>query len=263
MRRFSQAYLHHSRTTLWDDGGPDLDALGIDETDSVLDVGAGTGSWTQYLEDSVDEVVAIDADRALLEQADVTNAVVGDANRLPFVDGAFDLTTCQALLINLATPTTAIEELARVARSGVIAVEPNNAEVRITSSVEGEASMARSLRSRAIDGDSTGLDLGGGRVEALFREAGLDNISTTRHEHVIRTSPPYSERALYAARKQATGSDIEGARAALIADGMSPEQFADLKDEWRAIGRAVIDQMRSGSYERTERIPIYATYGHV
>lgn len=52
----------------------------------------------------------------------------GEAQRLPFPDNAFDLTTCQTVLIHLPDPAAAISEMLRVTRPGglVTVAEPNN-----------------------------------------------------------------------------------------------------------------------------------------
>jgi SAM-dependent methyltransferase len=52
----------------------------------------------------------------------------GEAERLPFPDDSFDLTTCQTVLIHLRDPAAAIAEMRRVTRPGglVAVAEPNN-----------------------------------------------------------------------------------------------------------------------------------------
>src|SRR4029079_1327620 len=52
----------------------------------------------------------------------------GEAQRLPFPDSSFDLTTCQTLLIHLPDPGAAIAEMLRVTKPGglVAVAEPNN-----------------------------------------------------------------------------------------------------------------------------------------
>ena len=46
----------------------------------------------------------------------------GDAERMPFADGSFDLVVCQAAFKNFARPVTALDEMHRVLRPGGLAV---------------------------------------------------------------------------------------------------------------------------------------------
>lgn len=93
----------------------------------VLDSGAGTGALALALAPLVGEVVALDVVPELLElgreaaaAAGVDNVEFfgGDATRLPFDRGSFDLTACHRTLHHIARPELAVSELARVARLG-------------------------------------------------------------------------------------------------------------------------------------------------
>jgi SAM-dependent methyltransferase len=52
----------------------------------------------------------------------------GEAGRLPLLDNAFDVATCQTLLMHVAQPLAALREMLRVLRPGglLVCVEPNN-----------------------------------------------------------------------------------------------------------------------------------------
>ena len=53
--------------------------------------------------------------------------VQGDATRIPLPDNAFDVVTCQTLLMHLARPLEALREMLRILRPGglLVCVEPN------------------------------------------------------------------------------------------------------------------------------------------
>lgn len=93
----------------------------------ALDSGAGTGALAFALSPLVGEVVALDVVPELLElgrqaaaAAGIGNVtfVEGDATRMPFERGSFDLAACHRTLHHTARPELAVSELARVTRLG-------------------------------------------------------------------------------------------------------------------------------------------------
>lgn len=93
----------------------------------MLDSGAGTGALALALAPLVGEVVALDLVPELLElgrraaaEAGIENVtfVEGDATRMPFERGEFDLAACHRTLHHIARPELAVSELARVTRLG-------------------------------------------------------------------------------------------------------------------------------------------------
>jgi SAM-dependent methyltransferase len=89
----------------------------------AVDVGTGAGTLALALAPLVREVVGIDLVPELLERARAsapTNAtfVEGDATRLPFETGSFDLACTRRTLHHIARPELAVAELARVAAQG-------------------------------------------------------------------------------------------------------------------------------------------------
>jgi ubiquinone/menaquinone biosynthesis C-methylase UbiE len=91
----------------------------------ALDSGSGAGALAFALAPHVREVVALDFVPELLEQGRARGArypnvefVEGDAMRLPFEAGSFDLAATLRTLHHVARPELALEELARVARPG-------------------------------------------------------------------------------------------------------------------------------------------------
>lgn len=262
MRRFDADYLEATRRGMWDDREALAD-LELETRERIVDVGCGTGELTRVLAgESSAAVLGIDADHDLLRVArDHAPVLAGDATRLPLRDDAADLVTCQALLINLPDPRRAIEEFARVSSALVCAIEPDNGEVEVDSTVDREPALERRVRRRYIEGVETDVTLGTGSNE-LFEEAGLSDVRTRRHVHEKRVDAPYGEAALDAVKRKATGRGIESDRATL-ARCLTPEELDRLRGEWRAMGRETIEQMQTGEYERVERVPFYVTVGRV
>ena len=261
MRRFDADYLERTREGMWGDSREALVDLDLAEAQQVLDVGCGSGELTRVLrEESPGEVIGVDADGALLSTVP-RPTVRGDATRLPFADDAVDLVVCQALLINLPDPGAALAEFARVASDRVAVIEPDNGAVRVESTVDDEPALARRARDLYLDGVETEVALGASAAD-LFPEAGLDVVSTRRYDQRRSVAPPYSEAALTAARRKATGEGLLD-RADVLAGTVSDEAFDRLREAWRAMGRDVIEQMREETYERTETVPFFVTVGEV
>ena len=261
MQEFSAAYLRESRRGLWDDDREALGPLSLDDRDRILDVGAGTGAFTQLLaEESDADLVALDADRDLLAAVEIGELVLGDASRLPIAADAVDLAVCQALLVNLPDPAVAVRELGRVSSDLVAAVEPDNAAVSVDSTVPIEVDLARRARAAYIDGHGPDATLGA-EAEALFREAGLHDVRTTRHVRERTIEPPYADHHLREAVRKARATRIEANRETFLSGELTAAEFDDLRSDWRAMGRQVAGQMEAGEYRRSESLPIYVTIG--
>ena len=187
--------------------------------------------------------------------------LAGDAVRLPIADSAVDLAAWQALLLNLPDPAAGVAELSRVSRDLVAAVEPDNAEVAVSSTIDREADLEREARCAYLDGVETDVALGD-RVQTLFADAGLIDIRTRRYLHEKRVTSPYDEAALEAAARKASGAGLADHRAELRA-ALSADAYDDLRQRWRELGRDVIEGMREGTYERVELVPFEVTVGRV
>jgi ubiquinone/menaquinone biosynthesis C-methylase UbiE len=90
---------------------------------SVLDVGAGTGVVSAAaLAGGAARVVAIDCAVAMMQFDASTRplATVGDALRLPFAAGAFDVVAAACLLNHLPNAGSALGEMGRVAGDGLV-----------------------------------------------------------------------------------------------------------------------------------------------
>lgn len=90
---------------------------------SVLEIGCGTGHFTRWLRDLGWTAVGFDISAHMLREAKTRSdvpLVLGEAVRLPFVDGAFDVTSFITTLEFLSRPDAALAEAVRVAREGVV-----------------------------------------------------------------------------------------------------------------------------------------------
>ena len=91
----------------------------------VLEVGAGLSVVSARMAEEGADVVSMDAEWSHLHHTLEHNVydtyfsrVMGDANRLPFKDCAFDVTCCRSTLHHLADIPGAIKEMARVTKPG-------------------------------------------------------------------------------------------------------------------------------------------------
>ncbi|WP_338741317.1 class I SAM-dependent methyltransferase [Haloplanus salilacus] len=264
MRRFSADYLRRTRAGLWSSRAA-LDALDLPDRDRVLDVGCGSGEFTRVLDEEAGdaEVIGVDADPELLVAAREETGlpvVAGDATRLPFGDGAADLVACQALLVNLPRPDAAVREFHRVAADAVAAVEPDNADVAVESTVDREVDLERRVREAYLEGVETDVALGDRTVEA-FEAAGLVGVTTRRHYHRKVIEPPYDEGDLQDATRKATGAGLADHETEL--KRAVGDEYDDLRAAWREMGREVVAAMRAGTYRRAEVVPFDVTVGHV
>lgn len=259
MRQFDADYLRETRRGMWADSREALTDLELSECDRAVDVGCGEGALTRVLrEECPGDVIGCDRDADLL--AELEGPIVrGDAYRLPFVEDAVDLVACQALLINLSDPGRAVTEFARVARDRVACIEPDNGAVTVDSTVESESRLASRARDLYITGVQTDVELGADTA-TLFEDAGLSNVRVGRYEQRLIVEPPYSEQALRAASRKASGAGLRDRRETMAG---SEETLDSLRAEWREMGRKAVEQLKRGEYRRDETVPFYVVVGEV
>jgi SAM-dependent methyltransferase len=265
VRTFSPEYLRRTREGLWERSTAALEGLSLSDRDRILDAGAGTGEFARVLDsESSGEVICLDADADLLDVAREETGletVRGDAVRPPFSSGSFDLVACQALLVNLPEPAAALEAFADRSSDRVAAVEPDNADVGVDSTVETEVDLERRVREAYIEGVRTDVALGD-RLERLFRAAGLGSVRTRRHYHRKVVAPPYDRASLSAAARKASGAGLADHEVELRRV-FTPAEYDTLRGEWREMGRSVVEAMREGTYRRVEVVPFDVVVGRV
>ena len=111
-----------------------LSLFDIDDDDRVLDVGCGTGFATEGLLEHTKRVHGIDQSRHQLERAyakfgknEQVKFYRGDAERLPFRDGAFDAVWSSGSIEYWPDPVETLREFRRVVAPGgpVLVVGPD------------------------------------------------------------------------------------------------------------------------------------------
>jgi len=265
VRSFSSEYLRRTREGLWDRSTAALEPLSLPDRDRILDAGAGTGEFARVLAaESPADVVCLDADTDLLgvvRERTGLDAVAGDATRPPFDDDAFDLVTCQALLVNLPEPAAALRAFRDLSSELVAAVEPDNADVSVDSTVDSEVDLERRARAAYIEGVETDVAMGS-QLDELFREVGLESVRSRRHYHRKVVEPPYDRTSLSAAARKASGAGLADHETELRRV-LTADEYDALRAEWREMGREVVDAMREGTYRRVEVVPFDVVVGRV
>ncbi|MFO0615575.1 MAG: methyltransferase domain-containing protein [Polyangiaceae bacterium] len=188
----------------------------------ALDVGCGVGHWGRTLASVLPpdaRVEGVDRESAWVEKAQEKAAAVGLGERfryrraladeLPFEDGAFDLVTCQTVLIHVPDAAKVVREMARVTRPGgiVLLAEPNNAVWPILEatvlgvSPDDAASLLRfhayCMLGKRLRGE--GDENVGEILPGLLHDVGLEEIEIRMTDRAGPMIPPYAtpaERAL-------------------------------------------------------------------
>jgi ubiquinone/menaquinone biosynthesis C-methylase UbiE len=106
-----------------------MKGLKIDRTDSVLDVGCGTGILFDYVGDSAGMTVGLDVSRKTLVQAKSrekphpdAHLVWADADNVPIRNGVFSRVFAVTLIQNTPRPDETLKEIGRVARDDAVVV---------------------------------------------------------------------------------------------------------------------------------------------
>lgn len=181
-----------------------LDQASVVAGDSVLDLGAGTGTLAIWLKQRCPEasVTGLDADpdvlaRARRKAADAGSEidfVEGISTELPFASDSFDV-VLSSLFFHHLMPTEKRSTLAEVQR----VLKPDG-ELHVADwGKAGDPLMAAlSLSIRAFDGFEVTAENLRGALPSLFEQAGLENA---RERERLRTT--LGTLALYSARKPA------------------------------------------------------------
>jgi ubiquinone/menaquinone biosynthesis C-methylase UbiE len=219
-RAHSEEYFGEQRDFWW---RPDFLRLlarrwRLSEASSMADVGCGLGHWSMLLYPLLkphSTLAAVDAERKWIKEArarfyarfptvnkDLFTFKTGDAADLPLPSDAYDVVTCQTVLMHLRDPLAALREMARVAKPGgiIIAAEPNNffnimafssltALEPVDSIVQRFEFWLRYHRGKKMAGagDNTIGDL----LPGMFGKLGLTDISVSLSDRAAPLIPPY------------------------------------------------------------------------
>ncbi|MBZ0169785.1 type 11 methyltransferase [Candidatus Methylomirabilis lanthanidiphila] len=184
-----------------------LDEAGIDETARILDVGCGTGTLLLLTRRRSKSLLAIglDGDMNVLgiarskahRRAEKITLIQAFCFNIPFADGAFDRVLSSLMLHHLtrSEKVRTLQEVVRVLRPG--------GELHVADWGQPHNLLMRVLAFSVRLGDSFArtADNIEGRLPALFRDAGLENISET-----ARFATLFGTLSLYRARKPLTAA---------------------------------------------------------
>lgn len=232
----------------------------LGEATSLADIGCGQGHWSRLLYPYLrapSKLTGIDREPRWVAEAaesfrhtfphaapDQFTFVQGDATNIRLPDNAFDVVTCQTVLMHLARPMDALREMLRILRPGglLICVEPNNlwnylsftsltAAETVETVVRRFEFWLRYHRGKvaAGQGDHTFGDL----LPGYFAEMGLTEIGVHQSDRAAAIFPPYNSPAQQALLEQeqtskssATGPwNREEVRRCVLAGGGTVEFF--------------------------------------
>jgi ubiquinone/menaquinone biosynthesis C-methylase UbiE len=112
----------------------------------ILDVGVGTGRFSQPLQSMGIEVVGIDISKSMLEKAlekGTKDIIVTDACALPFRDSSFDEVLSVHALHLIKEWDTALKEISRVTKNHLISIGWENSEGEISPGVAYQDSLKK------------------------------------------------------------------------------------------------------------------------
>lgn len=101
-----------------------LNAVSINPSDTVLDVGAGTGFLTEAAAKIAAKVIALDFSRAMSEEAIAKMGSgnvefrIGNVESMPFQDSSIDVVIGNMVLHHCPHPEIAVSEMSRVLKPG-------------------------------------------------------------------------------------------------------------------------------------------------
>lgn len=140
----------------------------------VLDAGCGTGRWMRIAAEAGAHVTGLDGEPAMLRQAPRGACALGDLERPPFQEAAFDLVLAAFSVAYAANPGIALAQLCRAVRAGgrlaLVDLHPDAVEAgwKRTFSSEGET---LEVESRVRELDAALLD-----PPAGWRVAAVDSL---------------------------------------------------------------------------------------
>ena len=158
------------------------DFAGVTARQRVADVGCGTGVLSEELARRVgaDHVAGADPSpmlQAAAERVPGAEFLQASAERLPWPDDSFDAALAQLVVHFMDDPARGADEMARITRTGGVVAACTwdfaGGGMKLL------ATFWQSVRALDPDADSETSPLGDrGRLEALWRESGLEGVET-------------------------------------------------------------------------------------
>jgi SAM-dependent methyltransferase len=243
----------------------------------ALDVGAGVGHWGRLLfphlapearvfgidrEDTWIREAHQRAERAGLEGR--LTYRLGEAERIPFHDGVFDLVTCQTVLIHVRDPRAVLREMMRVLKPGglVAVAEPNNlANVMVRGSTLFSRGPERALDvlrlhfvcQQGKQSLGEGHNSIGDMLPGWFAEVGLTAVAAYVSDKASALFPPYAGKeqqvrraeALDEAEREVYAWDRRDTRRYFLAGGGTEADFERLWGVAGAVAREAAASLRA------------------
>ena len=169
--------------------GPFVEFLQVRAGMRILEVGSGLGLLAAEVAQAANGVEVVGLERsgeqiAAAAKSPHVRYKQGDAYKLPFADGSFDLVYCRYLLEHVADPARVLAEMRRVARPGsrVAAMENDISLVRLNPPCPAfdEVWSALAAYQQKLGGDAHI----GRRLFALFRDAGFASVELSLQPEV-------------------------------------------------------------------------------
>ncbi|WP_344657302.1 class I SAM-dependent methyltransferase [Catenulispora subtropica] len=196
-------------------------AAAVSPADALLDVGPGTGSFLGRLAGRDAPLTALDHSAEAASACAAVpgvRAVRGDAQRLPFADGSFDVVTARHMLYHLDDPGSAVAEARRVLRPGGRFAAAVNRE----SPYPAMTALLREVlvRNGVAPAPSPGDRVHGGNLPSMVALSfDSDSIRILRRDNTLVFPSPEPVSAYLASTLTLQGVPDDGAlRAAIVAD---------------------------------------------
>jgi len=251
----------------------------LHEAGSLADIGCGLGHWSRllypYLRPPA-RLAGVDREPRWVAEAperfrrtfpnvapELFSFHQGDATKLPLPDAGFDVVTCQTVLMHLASPLEALQEMLRILRPGglLVCVEPNNfwnylvfnsltEDEPVETLVRRFEFWLRQHRGRLASGQ--GNHSFGDLLPGYFARLGLRDIAVHQNDRPASLFPPYAgpdQKAMVEQEreweKSATGPWDKNDLRRLFLRGGGDERFfeavfADIVEKFRREQAAIV-----------------------
>lgn len=92
---------------------------------TILDLGCGNGAYTVEFMKHTNRIVGLDISAHMLFGNPWKKILMGNAEKLPFGDGSFDIIFSANLFHHCPNPMNILKEMKRVSKKYIISIEPN------------------------------------------------------------------------------------------------------------------------------------------